>query len=151
MGSLRTAAVECNYKELDRQLKEQFIHGLNDSEMLTEIIRELTKSDANLIILSEHVLTWIKRVKVQRAQATVINSLHELQNFDAILKMDKGIQRETKSTKPVETPAGGRCKYCGQVHKLKWCPVYGKKCEKCNTMTHLKRYGEVQKAVWSIT
>ena len=42
-GRLRTAAMECNYKEVDRQLKEQFIHGLNESEMLTEIIRELTK------------------------------------------------------------------------------------------------------------
>ena len=30
MGRLRTAAVKCNYKEIDRQLKEKFIHGLND-------------------------------------------------------------------------------------------------------------------------
>ena len=27
MGRLRTAAVECKYKEVDRELKEQFIHG----------------------------------------------------------------------------------------------------------------------------
>ena len=37
MGRLRTAVVKCNYKEIDRQLKEQFIHGLNDEEMLVEI------------------------------------------------------------------------------------------------------------------
>ena len=30
MGRLRVAAVECNYQEVDRQLKEQCIHGLND-------------------------------------------------------------------------------------------------------------------------
>ena len=30
MGRLCVAAVECNYQEVDRQLKEQFIHGLND-------------------------------------------------------------------------------------------------------------------------
>ena len=41
MGRLRTPAVECKYKEVDRQLKEQFIHGLNDKEMLAEVIREL--------------------------------------------------------------------------------------------------------------
>ena len=40
---LRMAAIECNFKEIDRQLKDQFIHGLNDLEMLAEIIRELTK------------------------------------------------------------------------------------------------------------
>ena len=38
MGRLWLLAVEYNYKELDRQLKEQFIDGLNDSDMLREII-----------------------------------------------------------------------------------------------------------------
>ena len=42
MGRLCVAAAECNYRELDRQLKEKFIHGLNDKCMLDEIIRELT-------------------------------------------------------------------------------------------------------------
>ena len=42
MGRLWIAVVECNYKEVDRQLKEQFIHGLNDRIMLDEIVRELT-------------------------------------------------------------------------------------------------------------
>ena len=43
MGRLRLVFVECNYKEIDRQLKEQFIHKLNNNDMLEEIIRELTK------------------------------------------------------------------------------------------------------------
>ena len=42
MGRLHVAAVECNYQEVDRQLKEQFIHGLNNKHMLEEIIKELT-------------------------------------------------------------------------------------------------------------
>ena len=37
-------------KELDRQFKGQFIHGLNDSDMLAEIIRELTKTDENMLV-----------------------------------------------------------------------------------------------------
>ena len=41
MGRLHVVAVECNYREVDRQLKEQFIHGLNDRCMLEEIIKEL--------------------------------------------------------------------------------------------------------------
>ena len=89
MGGLRIATVECNSEEVDRQLIEQFIHRLTDSEMLPEIIRELTESDENKIILSEHVLTWAKRVEAQRAWVAVINSLHELKNFDVILQMNK--------------------------------------------------------------
>ena len=37
MERLRLVAVERNYQELDRQLKEQFIHGINDKDMLGEI------------------------------------------------------------------------------------------------------------------
>ena len=55
MGMLRAADMGYNYKEVDRKLKEQFIHRLNDSEMLTEIIRELTENYENAVILSGHV------------------------------------------------------------------------------------------------
>ena len=48
MGWLCMAAAECQYKEIDRQLKEQFIHGLNDKSMLDEIIRELTSRNGNV-------------------------------------------------------------------------------------------------------
>ena len=47
---------ECNNKEIDRQLKEQFIHRLNDNEMLVEIIRELTKPKENKIVIRMQVL-----------------------------------------------------------------------------------------------
>ena len=42
MGRLYMAVVACNYQEVDRQLKEQFIHGLYYKYMLEEIIKELT-------------------------------------------------------------------------------------------------------------
>ena len=44
--------LECNYTEIDRQLKEQSIHGLNDSGMLAEIFRELTKTEENAHVTS---------------------------------------------------------------------------------------------------
>ena len=37
MGRLQLSPVECNYQEINRKLKEQFIHGLNDMDMLGEI------------------------------------------------------------------------------------------------------------------
>ena len=40
MGRLLVVAAECNYRELDRQLKEEFIHGLNEKCMLDAIIRQ---------------------------------------------------------------------------------------------------------------
>ena len=60
MGMLRIAAAECNCKELDRQLKEQFVHGLNDNEMLTEIIYKLTTMTNTSTVTSEQILAWAR-------------------------------------------------------------------------------------------
>ena len=77
MGRLHVAAVECNYQEVNRQLKEQLIYGLNDKHMLEEIIKELTATENDDHITSGGVLAWAKRVEAQRAQAVVLNILTE--------------------------------------------------------------------------
>ena len=84
MGRQWVAAVECNYQEVDRQLKEQFIHGLNDKGMLREIIKELKATKNDDLITSGGVLAWVKRVEAQRAQATVLNTLTKSRQFDKI-------------------------------------------------------------------
>ena len=61
MGQLQIEAAECGYKEVDRQLKEQFIHGLNDKIMLDEIIRELMSRTGNVQMTSKDVLAWAKQ------------------------------------------------------------------------------------------
>ena len=53
---LRIAVAECNYKKLDRQLKEQFLHGLNDNDMLTEIIYKLTTMTYINTVTSKEIL-----------------------------------------------------------------------------------------------
>ena len=84
MGRLRLAAIECNYKEIDRQLKEELIHSLNATDMLAEIIMELTKINENAEVTCEKVLCWAKRVEVQRAQCTIVNSLTETKECDKL-------------------------------------------------------------------
>ena len=54
---------ECGYKEIDRQLKEQFIHGLNDKGMLGKITKELTIKSNKEQTTSEGMLAWAKRWK----------------------------------------------------------------------------------------
>ena len=93
MGYLCIAAAECGYKEMDRQLKEQFIHGLNDKVMLDEIIRELTSKTTSQQTTSEDVLAWAKRVKTQRAQASILNDITETKTFDKVKK-----EPESKNT-----------------------------------------------------
>ena len=75
-------AAECNYKEIDCQLKEQFIHGLNDKNMLDEVIRELTTKSTNDQTTSEDMLVWAERVEAQRMQAAILNDITDSQRFD---------------------------------------------------------------------
>ena len=84
MGRLRLAAVECDYKELDRQLKEQFIYGLNDNDMIIGIIKELTKTEENKDDTSGQVLLWARQVGAQRAQTAVLSNLKVDRKSDAI-------------------------------------------------------------------
>ena len=74
MGRLHVVAVQCNYREVDRQLKEQFIHGLNDKYMLEEIMKELTATNDNEQITREGMISWAKRVEAQRALAAVLST-----------------------------------------------------------------------------
>ena len=84
MGRLRVAASKCNYKECDRQLKEQFIHGLGDKDMLDEIIKELTKRSSNNPSSGKDILRWAKCMEVQRAQAIVLNEVTGQESFDKV-------------------------------------------------------------------
>ena len=55
-STLRLAAEECNYRGIDGQWKEQFMHRLNGNDMLAEIIRDFT-NDKHFLI---HLLAYIK-------------------------------------------------------------------------------------------
>ena len=71
MGHLRIKANECNYKEHDRWLKEQFINGINDDCRVGKGTNQNKKTSD---IMSEEVLSRAKRVQVQRAQNAMLTS-----------------------------------------------------------------------------
>ena len=98
MGTLCMVAAECNYRELDRQLKEQFIHGLNDECMLDEIIRELTAKNNDEQVTTEGVLIWARRIEAQRAQATILNNITESCQFDKVKVAKKSKEDNIKLT-----------------------------------------------------
>ena len=63
MGRLHIKAAECNYKEHDGHLKDQFINGINDEEIMQEIIKELMAKRNMSEIDSEQVLMWAQRIE----------------------------------------------------------------------------------------
>ena len=74
MGYLRLKANECEYKEKDRRLKEQFINGINDDEMKTEIIWELNAVKKTSEITSTQELAWARRLEAERTQKALMEA-----------------------------------------------------------------------------
>ena len=56
---------ECNYQVHDRQLKEQFINGINNEMMTTQKIKDLTTVRKTGDITNKQVLDWAKRVEAE--------------------------------------------------------------------------------------
>ena len=122
MGRLQTKVAECEYREYDRLLTEKFIGGHNDEGMTDEMLRE--------VATSEHILTWVHRVVVQRAQRSAFNSIKEAKELDAIW------QNTQKHT--CETSCSDKCKYCGTGHASQQCPTFWRKCRECGKVNHFK-------------
>ena len=80
---------ECNYKEVDRQLKEQFIHGLNDRAMLDEVVRDLMAKNSSKQKNKEDVLLWAWQIEAQRAQAAILSDINKAQNFYKVKVVQK--------------------------------------------------------------
>ena len=58
MDYLRIKANKCGHKERDKKLKEQFINGINDDDLMMKITRELTVIKKTNEITSKQVLSW---------------------------------------------------------------------------------------------
>ena len=115
MGRLCMAVAKCNYREVDCQLKEQFIHGLNDKVMLEEVIRELMAKNNNEQTTSEGVLVWAKRIEAQRAQAAILNDITESCQFDKIKMAPKAKGSQAKQMQNT-TSSRQPCRYYGRIH-----------------------------------
>ena len=132
---------ECNYKELDHQLKEQFIHDLNNTTMLDKEIRELTTKGSNDQTTSEDVLIWAKTVEAQRMQAVRLSDITDSQRFNQakVAKHQAG-QRVTYRASSHQL-----CRYCGSVHAPRQCLAYGKTCTSWSKVGHFKKVWQSRK------
>ena len=107
MGRLCIVAAECNFKEIDHQLKELFIHGLNNKSMLDDVIRELTTKNINQQMTSEDVLLWAKRVEVQRVQVAILSDITMSERFYKIKVVKKQAMYPASPNQPCRSSRSG--------------------------------------------
>ena len=73
IGTLQTRAVDCGYIEYDGSLTKQFTPGLDDEDIITEILRKILALENIDDTTNEWVLIWSQRVETQRVQKEVLN------------------------------------------------------------------------------
>ena len=75
---------------------------------------------------------------MQRAQATVLNTLTESRQFDKI-KISQKVKEDKARTTVHQTTPQQPCRYCGGIYQPKQCPDYGKTCMECSKIGHFQK------------
>ena len=84
MGRLRVKEIKYKCKEIDRRLKEQFINGINDQTMTSEIRRELMVIKVMSDVTNEQILSWAWGIEAQGPQKAMPESLKGTKDFNMI-------------------------------------------------------------------
>ena len=115
MKRVRLEAEECEYIEQDRQIKEQFICGLDDEGMQTKIMSEIKAKIKTDNVTSKQVFMLAKQEEINMIQSRGVGQTN----------VEAG-QTDAKMIK------AGTCKYCGSSHPPRRCPAYGMMCGECS-------------------
>ena len=71
MDRLWTKAAECDYKEYDRKLTEQFIHRLEKEGIINDILREVSTLEDIDDATSKWVLLWPKNKNTEHSKGGI--------------------------------------------------------------------------------
>ena len=112
MKRLRTAAKECEYQEQERQIKEQFICGLNNECMQAKIISEIKAKGKADSITSKQVL-----MLAMQEEASMMQIIGAGQTDAEMMRTST-------------------CRYCGSSQPPRGCPAYGVMCGECGRVNH---------------
>ena len=98
--------------------------------------RTITRDDDWITI--ESVLAWAKRVKAQRDQAAVLNTIMELRQFNKVKVVKKPREDSTRCQLDL-TAQWHLCRYCGRIPVPRQCLAYGRMCMGCGKTRHFKK------------
>ena len=131
MDCLRVKANECKYQERERRLKEQFIIGINDDDVINEIIvRELNTIKKTHEITHKEGRSTEKEKSILYATRGERIWLCEKANYAGNQKSNP----QKYSMKPQQ-----KYRYCGIMYEPRWCPAFKNRHTRCGHSSHLER------------
>lgn len=148
LTDLKIKAQSCNFGDLkNSMIRDQIVFGTNEKKLREKLLREaeLTLESAIKICQSselakQHALTF---------QAAPSNSENEPVNAVTMKRkvMSKFRQKDRKRE---NEQTQFSCKKCGETHKPRQCPAFGKTCAKCKKKNHYAKMCRTEKKIYSV-
>lgn len=132
---LLRAAEKCQFDNKDERLRDQFICGLMDQQVV-----------GKLLVKDHHNLSFKEAVAEAEAHSTLVATdiMKNTPKGEGTGVMRVGISRTSQrcfrggTQPPTANSHGPRCSRCGNLHGKTACPASGKKCRKCGKLNHFE-------------
>lgn len=145
MATLKNKARECNFALAeDRNIKSQFIIGINDRDMQNKLLEEIKLSST-----VEECLQITRNIEATRLQKDTVNAnskqFEEVnkhlprKNRDLSRHRGRDYQKSRPGSRNRSLSNTKTCDYCNRKHPPRKCPAYNQNCNKCGRKNHFAR------------
>lgn len=127
LAELHTLSKTCEFGTLKDSLdRDRIVCGTQDNALHERLLRETG-------LTLEKCVTTCRAAETTRAQAM---ELRREESAVHIVKKEQKRKSPTKQNDTREKSSEYKCKRCGNSHKPKSCPAYGKSCNNCGKINH---------------
>ena len=108
---------ECYQKEYKRWFKEQFMKGIDDEQVMEEIIKELTAWKKHVRNTINTYWCRAQRVEVQRVQKRMLDKMKNIKDFDHVHKYKHSQTADRQHPRKQKTDKNRKL-------LIPWCSTY---------------------------
>lgn len=133
------AAEKCQFNNKDERLRDQFICGLADHNVIGKLLVKdhLVLSFKDAVAEAEAHTALVSTDIMKSAPKSEGNTLMKIGVFKPSSRPHpKGPKRQQSQT---ESQNSASCSRCGTCHAREACPAYGKTCRKCGKQNHFQK------------
>ena len=145
---LRQLADRCEFETItaDPILWDKLVFGIQDSKVRERLLREKNLS----LQKTDEICRACKTIEQMKVVGGASTGDSDSGDVNAFSKKPKGGEKRRGRFPRGYDSRGKACGYCGRMHdvsKRENCPVFGKRCNKCNKQNHFANvcFGSVSK------
>ena len=142
LRALFVASNDCEFGELKKErIRDQFIAGIHD-ETLAEKLEHLylsKRNDFTLDLIIEYTRTYCnvrEGRKNEKIKEECISYVGKSRSKHSEVSSRSKDHRQRSKNNDVKIKD---CSYCGDSHKFRECPAFGKMCTSCKTINHFAK------------